>query len=155
MTGLSEDCCAYAPRPMTSNAGATTCGSRMYSGLSFVPDICDFRVSLIAAFSEFTPSTPSLTAEPTIDDPSFILNQMVQNWGRIQEIAASSAILLKESVGASGFEPPPPSPEPGCPSALRIFPNELDTGTADSAFRVDNLVSLFQPKAPRVVADDV
>ena len=29
--------------------------------------------------------------------------------------------------------------EPGCPSALRISPNELDTGTADSAFRIDNL----------------
>jgi hypothetical protein len=27
--------------------------------------------------------------------------------------------------------------------ALRIFPNELDTGTADSAFRVDNLWCLF------------
>src|SRR5229473_8261359 len=79
MTGLSEDCCAYAPRPMTSNAGATICGTRMYSGLSFVPDICGFRVSLIAAFSEFTPSTPSLTAGPTIDDSNFILNQMVQN----------------------------------------------------------------------------
>src|SRR6266851_10345084 len=102
MTGLSEDCCAYAPRPMTSNAGATICGTRMYSGLSFVPDICDFRVSLIAAFSEFTPSTPSLTAEPTIDDSNFILHQMVQNQGRIQEIRASSAILLKELVGASG-----------------------------------------------------
>src|SRR3989442_518401 len=73
---------------MTSNAGATIWGTRMYSGLSFVPDICDFRVSLIAAFSEFTPSTPSLTAEPNVDD-SFTLNQMVQNQGRIQEIRAS------------------------------------------------------------------
>jgi hypothetical protein len=34
---------------------------------------------LIAVFSEFTPSTPSLTAGLTIDDSSFILNQMVQN----------------------------------------------------------------------------
>src|SRR5713226_5298508 len=86
MTGLSEDCCAYAPRPMTSNAGATICGTRMYSGLSFVPDICDFRVSLIAAFSEFPPSTPSLTAQPPIDDSNFILNQMVHNQERIREI---------------------------------------------------------------------
>src|SRR2546422_3978243 len=70
--------------PMTSNAVATICGTGMYGGLSFVPDICDLRVSLIAAFSEFTRSTPSLTAEPTIDD-SFILNQMVHNEGRIQE----------------------------------------------------------------------
>jgi hypothetical protein len=64
---------------MTSNAGAKICGARAYRGLSFVPDICDFRVLLIAALSEFTPSTPSLTAWPTIDDSSFILNQMVQN----------------------------------------------------------------------------
>jgi hypothetical protein len=35
-----------------------------------------------------------------------------------------------------------PSPEPGCPSALRIFPNEFDTGT-DSVLRVDNLWRLF------------
>src|SRR5713226_9649042 len=91
MTGLSEDCCAYAPRPMTSNAGATTCGSRMYSGLSFVPDICDFRVSLIAAFSEFTPSTLSLTAGPTIDDSTFILNQMVHNQEGFKSFGASSA----------------------------------------------------------------
>src|SRR5713101_10034572 len=71
---------------MTSNAGAKIWSTRAYSGLSLVPDICDFRLSLIAAFSEFTPSTPSLTAEPTIDDSNFILNQMVQNQGRIQEI---------------------------------------------------------------------
>ena len=76
---------------MTSNAGATICGTRMYSSLSFVPDICDLRVSLIAAFSEFTRSALSLTAEPTIDD-SFILNQMVHNEGRIQEMEASGAI---------------------------------------------------------------
>src|ERR1700730_4736354 len=103
MTGLSDDCCAYARRPMTSNAGGKICGARMCSGLSFVPDICGFRVSLIAAFSEFTPSTPSLTAGPTIDDSNFILNQMVQNQGRIQMIRPSSAVLLKESVGASGL----------------------------------------------------
>src|SRR5882762_10605088 len=89
MIGLSADCCAYAAMPTTSNAGATICGRRMYSGLSLVPDICDFRVSLIAVFSEFTPSTPSLTAEPTIDD-SFILNQMVHNERRIQEMEASA-----------------------------------------------------------------
>jgi len=63
----------------------------MYSSLSFVPDIYDLRVSLIAAFSEFARYTPSLTAELTIDD-SFILNQMVQNEGRIQEMEASGAI---------------------------------------------------------------
>src|SRR6266436_754715 len=79
MIGLSADCCAYAAMPTTSNAGATICGTRTYSGLSLVPDICDLRVSLIAMFSEFTRSMPSLTAEPTIDD-SFILNQMVQKW---------------------------------------------------------------------------
>jgi hypothetical protein len=78
MTGLSEDCCADAARPMTSNAGAKICGTRAYSGLIFVPDI-HFRVSLIAAFPEFTPSTSSLTAGPTIDDSMFILNQMVHN----------------------------------------------------------------------------
>src|SRR5712691_4281372 len=76
MTGLSEDCCAYAPRPMTSNAGATICGTGAYSGWSFVPAVCDFRFLLIAAPSEFT---PSLIAEPTIDDSNFILNQVVQN----------------------------------------------------------------------------
>jgi hypothetical protein len=65
--------------PMTSNAGAKICGTRTYSGLSLFPDICDFRVLSIAALSEFTPSTLSLTAGPTIDDSSFILNQMVQN----------------------------------------------------------------------------
>ena len=91
MIGLSEDCCAYAPTPMMSKTGTTICGTRAYSGLSFVPDICDLRVSLIAAFFEFTRSTPSLTAEPTIDD-SFILNQMVHNEGRIQEMEASGAI---------------------------------------------------------------
>src|SRR5260370_32585716 len=64
---------------MTSNAGAKICGTRPYSGLSFVPDICDFRVLLIAALSEFTPSMLSLTAGATIDDSNFILNQMVQN----------------------------------------------------------------------------
>src|SRR6266567_896799 len=47
------------------------------SGLIFVPEI-HFR-SLIAVFSEFTPSTPSLTAGLTIDDSNFVLNQMVQN----------------------------------------------------------------------------
>src|SRR6266404_4510908 len=97
---------------MTSNAGAKIWSTRAYSGLSLVPDICDFRVSLIAAFSEFTPSTPSLTAGPTIDDSNFILNQMVQNRERIQEITASSSTSLKESVGASGFEAPPPGLEP-------------------------------------------
>jgi len=39
-------------------------------------------------------------------------------------------------------------PEPGCPSALRIFPTELGTGTADSAFRVDNLCCLFFNRRP-------
>ena len=92
MTGLSEDCCAYAPRLMTSNALATIFDTRMYSGLRLVPDIRDFRVSLRAVFSEFIPSTPALTAEPTIDDSNFILNQMVQNEGRIQEMEASGTM---------------------------------------------------------------
>src|SRR5712664_4200007 len=91
MTGLLADCCAYAPMPMMSRTGTTICGTRAYSSLSFVPDICDLRVVLIAAFSEFTRSTPSLTAEPTIDD-SFILNQMVHNEGRIQEMDASDVV---------------------------------------------------------------
>jgi hypothetical protein len=62
--------------PITSNAVATICGTRMYSALSFVPDICDSRVPLIAAFS--------LTAEPTNGDRHFILNQMVQNQERFK-----------------------------------------------------------------------
>src|SRR5579859_4021607 len=84
MTGLSADCCAYDAWPITSNALAMICGTRMYSGLSFVADLCDSRVSLIAAFSEFTSSSPSLTAEPTIDDFHFILNQMVHNLERFK-----------------------------------------------------------------------
>ena len=87
---------------MTSNALATICGTRMYSGLGFVPDICDLRVSLIAEFSEFTRSTPSLTAEPAID-ASFILNQMVHNEGRIQEIEASDVV---KAVGSGHARPP-------------------------------------------------
>src|SRR5882724_10400071 len=79
---------------MRSNAGAKIWSTRAYSGLSLVPDICDFRVSLIAAFSEFSPSTPSLTAEPTIDDSSFILNQMVQNNKGFKK--SGLAVLLKE-----------------------------------------------------------
>src|ERR1700694_4517865 len=82
---------------MTSNAGATICGTRMYSDLSFVSDICDLRISFIAAFSEFTRSTPSLTAELTIDD-SFILNQMVHNEGRIQEMEASGANMIANLI---------------------------------------------------------
>ena len=42
--------------------------------------------SFIAAFSEFTRSTPSLTAEPTIDD-SFIVNQMVHNLKRFKKLS--------------------------------------------------------------------
>src|SRR2546425_690233 len=88
--------------PMTSKIGATICGTRMYSGLGFVPDICDLRVSLIAEFSEFTRSTPSLTAEPTIDD-SFILNQMVHNEGKIQEMEPAAARLSGPIPGARTF----------------------------------------------------
>ena len=54
-----------------SNALATICGERMYGALSFVLDICDSRVPLIAAFS--------LPAEPTSGDRHFILAQMVHN----------------------------------------------------------------------------
>jgi hypothetical protein len=53
-----------------------------------------FLVSLIAAFSEFTPSTPSLIAEPTIDDSNFLLNQMVQNREGFKK--SGPAVLLKE-----------------------------------------------------------
>src|SRR5437667_195639 len=102
MIGLSADCCAYAARPMTSNAGATICGTRACSGLSFVPDICDVRVLLIAALSEFTPSAPSLTGEPTIDD-SFILNQMVHNEGRIQERDGGQRWNMIANLIAAGF----------------------------------------------------
>src|SRR5258706_14679116 len=92
--------------PMTSNAGAKISGTRAYSGLSFVPDICDFRVLLIAALSGFTPSTLSLTAGPTIDDSNFILNQMVQNKEGFKRSGPAVQILLKESVGAERIEPP-------------------------------------------------
>ena len=57
--------------PMTSNAAAKMCGARAYGGLMFVPDI-DLR-SLIAAFSEFTPSTLSLRAEPIIAPGSWAI----------------------------------------------------------------------------------
>src|SRR5882672_5350421 len=78
---------------MTSNAGAKICGTRAYSGLVFVPDI-HLRVLFIAAFSEFTPSSPSVTAEPIIDDSDFILNQMVQNSKGFKK--SGPAVLLKE-----------------------------------------------------------
>jgi hypothetical protein len=89
---------------MTSNALATICGTRTYSGLSFDPDVCDFRVSLIAAFSEFTRSTPSLTAEPAIDDSNFILNQMVQNQRRIQEISQQCNMIANLKAWEPLFE---------------------------------------------------
>src|ERR1700693_4255215 len=98
---------------MTSNAGAKICGTRAYSGLSFVPDVCDFRVLLIATLSEFTPSTLSLTAGPTIDDSNFILNQMVQNLEGFKRSGPAVQILLKESTGASRLNHRAPYPRHG------------------------------------------
>src|SRR5258707_2178910 len=86
--------------PITSNAGAKICGTRAYGGLLFVPDI-DLRILLIAAFSEFSPSTPSLTVEPAIDHSSFILNQMVQNWERFKRSQPAVQYCRKNRTGAS------------------------------------------------------
>ena len=62
MTGWSEDCCAWAPRPVTSSAGAKTCA--------------------------------------TIDGSDFILNQMVQNQGRIQEIWGQQCNMMLSAATA-------------------------------------------------------
>jgi hypothetical protein len=84
--------------------------------LSIVPDICDFHVLLIAALSEFTPSTPSLTAGPTIDDSNFILNQMVQNQKDSRDQAQQCNIV--ENIGRCKWIEPPSSTPPARPITL-------------------------------------
>jgi len=110
MIDLSADCCAYAARTYDEQRRRYDFATRECTVVfSFVPDICDLRVSLICGvFLEFA-RLYAFFKQPsrTIDDP-FILNQMVQNEGRIQEMEASGAIKIANLNAVAASVPKSP-----------------------------------------------